>query len=117
MTLPRTLRVMGQTHTIEAVENTSEPIEVEGHEGHGHSVLGSYDRPTLTIRVRTGGVAEDQQREALLHEALHGIVDSGQLIHYLHGDHEEPFVRVFAPQLLHFLRDNPDVVAYLTRGA
>lgn len=114
--LPRVMRIMGQAVQIEDVADPRDPIEVHGHEGHGHSVLGSFEPTTLSVKVRTTGVATDKQREALLHEALHGIVDAGSLLVYLHGDNEEPFVKTLAPQLLMFLRDNPHVVDYLMEG-
>ena len=49
----------------------------------------------------------EQQRDALLHEALHAID------HEMYSDMREKQIRRIATGLLHFMRSNPEVVRWL----
>lgn len=73
---------------------------------------GQCSRSVLVIAVDQG-----QKRsliaETLLHELTHALLAATDLS----DEEEERVARVLGPGLLMLLRDNPDLVAYLTGGA
>lgn len=75
--------------------------------------VGECDYSDLTIRV-SHQLAPGQQRETLLHEALHAVADLAGLPSELGADLDEKIVRRLAPLLLALMRDNPKLVAFLT---
>lgn len=75
---------------------------------------GTTDAQSLTIRVDVDGLAATAVRETLLHEALHACWETSGLAAHEVAEHTEQVITALAPQLLHLLRANPDLVAYLT---
>ena len=60
-------------------------------------------------------INSQQMRDALLHEALHGIYSEMGLCEILKDDDEEKVVRLMATGLLQVLRDNPLFTKYILR--
>jgi len=54
------------------------------------------------------------ERETLLHECLHGLWYSTQLERKFKDDQEEDVIYTLAPRILALLRDNPELVKWLT---
>lgn len=54
----------------------------------------------------------ERRRITLLHEVLHACTEQ---VNLKDNDDEETFVSRVSPLLLQVLRENPDLVAYLTR--
>jgi len=61
------------------------------------------------------GKHEDYARATLLHEILHACIRSSDPT--LDDEHEETVVAAMTGPLLSMLRDNPDVLDYLTEDA
>jgi hypothetical protein len=61
------------------------------------------------------GKHEDYARATLLHEILHACIRSSDPT--LDDEHEETVVAAMTGPLLSMLRDNPDVLDYLTDDA
>jgi hypothetical protein len=61
------------------------------------------------------GKHEDYARATLLHEILHACIRSSDPT--LDDEHEETVVAAITGPLLSMLRDNPDVLDYLTEDA
>jgi hypothetical protein len=61
------------------------------------------------------GRHEDYARATLLHEILHACIRSSDPT--LDDEHEETVVAAITGPLLSMLRDNPDVLDYLTDDA
>jgi hypothetical protein len=61
------------------------------------------------------GKHEDYARATLLHEILHACIRSSDPT--LDDEHEETVVAAITGPLLSMLRDNPDVLDYLTDDA
>lgn len=82
---------------------------------HGHGDILYYGRcmkPTCTIYLRPG-LADCRLREVLVHELLHAAFDVTGLDQQ-EGANEEATVSALAYPILAILRDNPDLVAFLT---
>jgi hypothetical protein len=69
---------------------------------------------SMSIAVDPGR-HEDYARATLLHEILHACVRSSDPT--LDDEHEETVVAAMTGPLLSMLRDNPDVLDYLTDDA
>lgn len=52
--------------------------------------------------------------EVLVHETLHAMMTVSGLLSEIGADEEERIVNRLAPVLLALIRDNPDLLAYLT---
>lgn len=74
---------------------------------------GMCDRAS-TVILLAETTSHQKQREVLLHEVLHAIYGVTGL-HHKDGAPEELVVTDLSPTLLSVLRDNPDLVAYLTQ--
>jgi hypothetical protein len=57
------------------------------------------------------------QREKLLHELLHVVFDNTGISNRFSDRTEEQLVRALSPALFDLLRENPELVRYLTEGA
>jgi hypothetical protein len=69
---------------------------------------------SMSIAVDPGR-HEDYARATLLHEILHACIRSSDPT--LDDEHEETVVAAMTGPLLSMLRDNPDVLDYLTEDA
>lgn len=94
---PTSVRILGQLLVIQYVD--SGPFD--------NDAFGRADVVKQTLSVRNGQ-GPHQERDTLLHELLHacGLAIGHEL--------EEHQVASVTPILLDVLRQNPDVVAYLT---
>lgn len=103
---PSRFRVLGQSQRMRVVD--------EVPTGFGSPELAGGTSFANSEAWIKSDMSFHQQMETYLHEALHTMIQLGGLEVYL-GHQDEPFVNAFAPQLLHFLRDNPKVIEYLTQ--
>jgi hypothetical protein len=70
------------------------------------TALGTYIQEKTEVQVKSG-MSLSAERNTLLHELMHAILQEYEL------DAEE-LVRVVTPALLALLRENPELVTYLT---
>lgn len=75
---------------------------------------GTTDAQSLTIRVEASTQAADSAANTLLHELLHACWETSGLAVHDANDHQEQVIASLAPQVLHLLRANPELVRYLT---
>lgn len=76
------------------------------------AALGEWHADRQRIDVRTGQLALDEA-DTVLHETMHAILHH-QGREYGHAVEEE-YVRALATGVLSVLRENPELVAWLTR--
>ena len=67
------------------------------------------------VDLATHHVGAHKRAETYLHELLHAIISTGSIVRE-HETSEEDLVSGLAPLLLHTMRENPSVVAYLMKG-
>ena len=73
-----------------------------------------YTRSKIFIATE---IVEDFQKEVLLHEVLHGIMDDAHMSKIVKDESLlEDFVAMLAPRLMQVLSDNPVLVEYLTNN-
>jgi hypothetical protein len=78
------------------------------------AAYGMCDTGNLTILVQTGLTLQWEQH-VLLHELFHAMHSTGGVRELApNRDLEEGTVAIFAFQFLGLMRDNPDLMAYLT---
>lgn len=98
MDIPRYLKVGPFTYTIEL------------HDGYWNKdnerVYGETDERTATIHLDVDASSE-MIRDSILHEVLHTIL-------LMYDKDDEDLVRLLAPMLLGFMRDNPKMMLALT---
>jgi len=70
------------------------------------TALGTYIQDKTEIQLKSN-MSKSAERNTLLHELLHAILQEYEL------DSEE-LVRIVTPALLNLLRSNPKLIAYLT---
>lgn len=109
MKLPKTVHVGALTYSITddraaLLERCFEDLS---------RLLGSTDHVTCSI-VIDDRLVEGQKRDTVLHEVLHTVISNCGLSDEWGVDKEEGIVRRITPGILAVLRDNPDLVAYLT---
>jgi hypothetical protein len=77
--------------------------------------LGECDTRKQRVDV-TAAQSEPSLRDTVVHELLHAIwyESSANAMLATDEDEQEKVVRLLSPWLLMLLRDNPDLVAYLT---
>lgn len=73
------------------------------------------DHEKGTIRIAEG-MTRRQERGTLLHELLHNLWERGELSTRYSDTTEEWIVDTLSGWLFQVLEENPDLVAYLTRG-
>lgn len=73
--------------------------------------LGTCDHNHLQIKI--AAQPKDNERETLLHEALHAVLDSINVRDMLSPKQEEQLVSRLSPPLLDMLRRNPEFTGYL----
>lgn len=81
-------------------------------EAVGQVLLGFSHLDSLTFLVRPEQ-HPTVERDTIVHEMVHLLLDSASLHDIIPHDNEEAFVRRLSPILLMILRDNPELVAYL----
>lgn len=96
---PRTFRFLHLTGTIEPAD------------GEHLDNLGEWDIRTATVRYDSTST-HDVQRETILHEMLHVILEHTDVEHEQH----ENLIRAVSPLLLHLLTVNPRLVQFLIKG-
>lgn len=89
-------------------------VEVAKPSGLSHEEYGCTDIGRTTISLAPG-MSASMQRDTLLHEVLHAVLDATGWAHRLGNKKEEELVRALAPALLTFLRDNREVLRWMTK--
>lgn len=84
--------------------------KAEAHHGAGDTTAGVSFVGTQRVIMRTD-MGHDVERETVLHEFLHQALGVVRLD--LKENLEERVVGALAPQLLNFLRQNPELVEYV----
>lgn len=105
MTRPTKVTVLGQTFSVEYVSRSHLGSDAEKHSVVGRALI---SRQQLLV-VEDQGF--DQERDTVLHEVCHAIIDLQDLI--TDEDDKERITAALVPVLLGVLRDNPGLVAYL----
>ena len=99
--------VLGQTITVDTIyDPASIPRTWET------TAMGGFDLGRQSVFVK-GDLGSDQTAETLLHEALHAIFSLGNITPLCRKGNDEPIVNALAPQLLHFIRQNPEFIGGL----
>lgn len=111
MSIPLSVRVGPYRYTVKVDADRIKELEKEsntdlyGITTHGH----------LEIALQPD-VADMVLRETLLHEVLHAVLFNTGISDRMTDKAEEHLVRALSPALFSLLRDNPDLVRYLTGG-
>lgn len=101
-TMPRHIKVGPADYKVRTDPNTK--------------LYGSCNERTTSIVV-SSTQSTVSARDTLMHEALHAVIFTSSARHILGFDDDEPLVRVLTPWLLGLIRDNPDLVTFLTADA
>jgi hypothetical protein len=96
MNLPKTIKIGSRKYKVEMQER------IVGDDGV--RLAGEINHNQLTIKLDPDR-ADDAVREVLLHEVLHGVLDSNA------DDPEEVFVMRTATLLSTVMLDNPEMMA------
>ena len=101
--LPKKVKISGFTLDV-----SRKPTGDPGDYGGAH--LGDC---VVYVNPKT---SEQQQRSTLLHEALHCMLVYSGAKHAIgmNDIQEETIVRILEPVLFNFLKDNPQVIKYIT---
>ena len=108
MTRPKTVKISPYLWVIKWSRQSVLSFHPNG------DACGACDMESMVIAVDPGK-AEDYARATLLHEILHACVRASDP--NLDDDQEEAAVAAITGPLLSTLRDNPDIVEYLTQFA
>lgn len=103
MKRPNQVTVAGQKFTFETVTSVDA-------DSWGRTFIG-----TQRIEI-TEGLAQDQERDTVLHEVVHVVIRVLGLNRATYVE-EERLVAGLTPALLDVLRSNPDLTKYLLEGA
>jgi len=72
-----------------------------------------YTRSKIVVSTE---IAKDFQKEILLHETLHGIMDDAHMNKIVQDENLlEDFIAALAPRLIQVLTDNPTLIEFLTQ--
>ena len=104
MTGPQEFTVLGQPFTVTHLKKI--------HMKKFGALNGRTRVDRGKVELATRNVSASKRAETYLHEFLHAIVSTGGIIRQ-HDTSEEDLITCLAPLLLHTMRDNPDVIAYL----
>ncbi|HVX20899.1 MAG TPA: hypothetical protein VHB02_06110 [Acidimicrobiales bacterium] len=113
--VPSTIKVGPHRWTVEV---TTEAINVARVKGSDNRIGEAHSR-LLTISIDPDQ-AHDELADTLLHEVLHACYHlTGNILNAVAKSEEieEHSVGILAPALLGVLRDNPDLVAFLTASS
>lgn len=111
MTTPTSVRVGPYRYTVKVDADRIKELEKESDT----DLYGITTHGLLEI-VLQPAVADMVLRETLLHEVLHAVLFNTGLADRMTDKAEEHLVRALSPALFSLLRDNPDLVQYLTGG-
>lgn len=101
---PKNARVLGKTWRVRADKTLLSHDDTAG-DCHGRSQL---------IRYGTGQALE-QEQDSVLHELIHAVWHENGLSHDVNDDKlEEMIIRRTASGVLALLKENPELVRYLT---
>ena len=89
-------------------------VDVAKPSGLTHEEYGVTDVGRTTITLAPG-MSGSQQRATFLHECLHAMLSLTGWDHRLGSKREEQLVRALEPVLLTWLRENREVVAWLSK--
>lgn len=89
-------------------------VDVAKPSGLTHEEYGVTDVGRTTITLAPG-MSGSQQRATFLHECLHAMLSLTGWDHRLGSKREEQLMRALEPVLLTWLRENREVVAWLTK--
>lgn len=122
MTPPKFIKVLGRKWPVKIIDRdfpmpgAAGPDDARG--------ITDLEKETIHVFAANGLMSDTRAKETYLHEALHAIMHTGRLAVYLvappadaEGNDkikDEAFVDALAPALLAFMRDNQEVLAYLT---
>lgn len=104
--MPRTIKVGPYVYTVSTDESSLRRLEHEMKEAHA----GHTSHHNLSIQIDPNHIA-GYQRDTLWHEVLHCVAGVVNLQTELN---EEAIIGSLSGMTLAVLRDNPDLVAYLT---
>lgn len=83
---------------------------VELHDGYWNKdderVYGEVDERTCTINLDIDA-SQEIVKDAIVHEIIHAIL-------MMYSRDDEELVRILSPMVLQVIRDNPQLVAFLT---
>jgi hypothetical protein len=118
MTLPGSIVIAGHTFAIEVVDDSGAALS-RNQKPHA---IGILDEGRGRIAIRGNGeLSDDQTRDTLLHEIIHGVLTLAYLDEesdvFRTGRQSERVVEALATHLLDTLRRNPELVRYLMDGA
>lgn len=115
--LPRKLTILSQAVSIKRVRN----LKVVVGDGKLSDCWGAYEESGPYIELDQSPsrpMGHEKLRLTLIHETVHAMNQiSGLDSMFTDGDCEENFTRRFSPLFLAFIRDNPNVVAFLQERA
>lgn len=98
---PASIKIGGQFYSVEEAK--------ELRNDKGEPLFGDCDEDILQIRYEKG-MRRGKRQEIILHEVLHLVMsDLG-----LEKEAEEKLVTISSKSLLQILRDNPQLVSFLT---
>ena len=111
MSTPPSIRVGPYRYTVKVDSERIKELETESNA----DLYGITTHGILEI-VLQPEVADMVMRETLLHEVLHAVLYNTGISDRMTDKAEEHLVRALSPALFSLLRDNPDLVQYITGG-
>lgn len=107
MTRPTVITICGQPFAVEWIEEKAGPL----HDGSANQGTTSVEQQRIMVRGFEQG--PDQERDTVLHEVIHAALKMTAQGDRLKSN-EEPVVYALTTALLAVLRENPELVGWLT---
>ena len=105
--LPKSVRILGSRAQVRAVK-------VPLRDSDNRELLGSCNMDVHKINVLVSDESDlTTQQQTLLHEVMHGIIAEAGLRFMFEGDQQEHVVNALSSQLLAFMKENRQAMAYL----
>jgi Zn-dependent peptidase ImmA (M78 family) len=105
---PKKFKVLTQTYKVKHCKTLNDKK---------YGLLNGRTRPDRgQVDLASHKLTSTKRKETYLHEFLHAVLSTGGIIHEHENTSEEDLVSGLAPLLLHTMRENPSVVAYLMKG-
>jgi hypothetical protein len=95
------------------IGNRSYEVLFEAPVRDNELIDGSIDYSRSQIKV-SENISTDYQRETLLHEVLHGVVDDAKLYEFFDEKILEKLITTVTPRLIQVLCDNAELVKFIT---